>query len=90
MSQAKKGKPSYIRTPEMRKNASDFQKGKSISDKTKDKMSLSHFGITHSLESKAKISRSKTGKHFFNNGSITVLRENCPDGFIVGKKPRTK
>ena len=34
-----------------------------------------------------KISKSKKGIHFYNNGKIEVRRFKCPDGFVPGRMP---
>ena len=50
-------------------------------------------GTKHSEEQNIKLSNSmkgkNKGKHYYNNGIITVLRYKCPEGFIEGKIKKT-
>ena len=34
---------------------------------------------------KAKLSKSNTGRHWYNNGKINVFAYKCPEGFVKGK-----
>ena len=71
-------------------------KGKHHSAETRKKMSESNNGKNHPLfgkhlsdETKKKISASKKGrhlgKHWYNNGVVSVLARECPDGFVKGR-----
>ena len=43
------------------------------------------FGKHHSEEAKKKMSESKKGKHWYNNGVASVQTETCPEGFVPGR-----
>lgn len=49
-------------------------------------------GVKKSVSHRRKLSDSNKGKHFgllgrkwYNNGKVSVIRFNCPDGFVVGR-----
>lgn len=42
-------------------------------------------GYKHTVETKLKMSISRVGKHYYNNGVICVLSYDCPEGFVKGK-----
>ena len=70
-------------------------KGKQFSEEHKNKLSEAHKGNIpwnkgkkvkkFSEEHKKKLSLQKTGRHWFNNGKISIMRFECPDGFIPGR-----
>ena len=67
-------------------------KGKQKSEETKKKMSESQKGKHFSEEHKMKISESNKGKniwirgrHWYNNGKISIRAYERPDGFIPGR-----
>ena len=72
MSEAKKGKPSWI-------------KGKHRSEETRKKISDSKNGKHHSVETCKKMSESHKGKHWYNNGVTSIQTETCPEGFVKGR-----
>ena len=55
-----------------------------FSDRTKENISKSNLGKTHSDFTKEKLSNSKNGKHVYNNGKITIRAYECPIGFEPG------
>ena len=74
-------------------------KGRIVSEQTRQKMSKSHKGKPHpnkgrimSAEERLKRSMAQKGKntwakgrHFYNNGKVTVATYECPEGFVPGK-----
>lgn len=71
--------------------------GRYHSEESKQKMRLKALGHKLSEESKQKIRESKKGqiawnkgKHYFNNGIIEILSNECPDGFVKGKLKKNK
>ena len=73
-------------------------KGKHHSAETRKKMSESRkgknhpfFGKHHSEKTRRKMSKAlignkrQLGKHWYNNGVISVLARECPDGFVKGR-----
>ena len=42
------------------------------------------YGKKHSDAAKKKMSESKKGKHWYNDGKINKLCYECPDGFVPG------
>ena len=86
MSEANKGKnnPMFGKPP--------WIKGKHLSEETRKKMSESKkgknhpfFGKQHSEKTRRKMSKAHIGKHWYNNGVISVLARECPDGFVKGR-----
>lgn len=71
MSEARKGKPGP-------------NKGKQLSEETRNKLSEAHKGKHPSEETKNKISESNRGKHWYNNGKENMFCYECPDGFAPG------
>ena len=74
------------------------QKGKHLSEESKNKMSEAmkgeknpFYGKRHSEEAKLKISEAKKGntnvrgKRWFNNGKISKRAYECPEGFVPGR-----
>ena len=53
-----------------------------MTEETKNKISLNN-GM-HKPENRDKIRRFRTGKHFWNDGKITVFAAECPEGFSKG------
>ena len=73
-----------------------IMKGRSISDETKMKISETLQGRHHSVEEKEKVSNTlsnyyKThdahskGSKWYNNGKISVMTKECPEGFFPGR-----
>ena len=67
-------------------------KGKHHSEETRKKMSEARkgknhpfFGKHHSEKTRRKMSKAHIGKHWYNNGVISVLARECPDGFVKGR-----
>ena len=90
---------------EAMKEAAEALKGKQLSEETKKKLSEAHKGKhpsketrkklreakkNMSEETRKKLSLQKTGRHWFNNGKISITRFECPDGFVPGRIPRKK
>ncbi len=71
-----------------------WNKGLTLSDKYRQKLSESHKGLKQSEESKKKKSESLKGKNkgrkYYNNGIIEVMRFECPEGFVSGRCPKSK
>lgn len=74
--------------------------GRVVSEETRRKISESHIGRpklwlrgrVHSLEERKRRSMAQKGKntwakgrHFYNNGKVTVATYECPKGFVPGK-----
>ena len=79
MSEAKRGKPSP-------------RKGAKLSEETKQKLREANLGKKHSCETRMKMSLSAKGKntwakgrHWYNNGIVTVGAYECPEGFVPGR-----
>lgn len=67
-------------------------KGKRASEETRKKISEAckgkkngFYGKKHSKEMKQILSEKKKGRHWYNNGEISVMRFECPEGFIPGR-----
>ena len=60
-------------------------KGKHHSAESLKKMSEAHKGKRFSESHKKKISEALKGKHWYNNGVISVLAKECPEGFVKGR-----
>ena len=80
------------KSEETKKKLSESNKGKHHTEETKKKMSESQKGKHFSEEHKMKISESNKGKniwirgrHWYNNGKISIRAYERPDGFIPGR-----
>ena len=73
-----------------------YRKGKPKSGEAKKKMSEakkdrytgennSFYGKHHSEETKKKMRKAQTGKHWYNNGEKEVFSKECPEGFVPGR-----
>lgn len=45
-------------------------------------------GKHHSDETKEKMSKARSGKHWFNNGEREIYADGCPEGFVSGRLKR--
>ena len=70
---------------EARKKMSEVHKGKNRSAETRKKIAEAHKGKNHSAETRKNMSEARKGKHWYNNGVISVLSRECPDGFVKGR-----
>ena len=83
MSESAKGKKI---SEETRKKISKTLKGKYIGEKNWNYGNSSwNKGKHHSEETKNKLSLQMTGRHWYNNGKISIMAKECPDGFIPGR-----
>ena len=70
---------------ETKNKLSKTLKGHLVSAETRNKISEAKKGKLFSEEHKNKISEAKKGKYWFNNGKISIMAKECPDGFIPGR-----
>ena len=85
-------KRKYV-SSETRKKISIANKGKHLSEEAKRKLSEARRGLKRkpfTEEHKLKIATAIKGRHWFNNGIITVQAKSCPDGFVRGRIKRKK
>lgn len=62
-----------------------FSKGRlPFSEAAKQNISKASTGRSLSIETKEKLSKSKTGLHCYNNGKISIRAKECPEGFVPG------
>ena len=73
------------RSEETKNKISKAKKGKRYSEETRNKMSEANKGKRHSEESKNKMSEAKKCCHWYNNGKISKLCYECPEGFVPGR-----
>ena len=59
----------------------------SMTEETKSKISKTLTGSKMSEEAKEKISAHSKQRRWFNNGSHSVFRIDCPNGYIIGRIP---
>ena len=75
------GKPSGMKdkhhSAEARKKMSESKKGKNHP----------FFGKHHSEKARRKMSKAHIGKLWYNNGVVSVLTRECPEGFVKGRLP---
>lgn len=73
-------------TDEERKRRSDFFKENNPS-KSRDMKGKNNprFGIKVPEEQKKRQSEKMKGRHWYNNGEITISAFDCPDGFVKGR-----
>ena len=87
MSEAKKGKPSPNKgkhpSEETKKKMSEAKKGKHFSEETRRKISEAIKNMSE--ETKRKISESTKGRRWYNDGKISIMRFECPEGFVPGR-----
>ena len=63
---------------------------KPFSEESRKRLSEAHKGKHLSKETKKKLSLNSKGRKWFNNGVISIMRFECPEGFVEGRLPRTK
>lgn len=80
----------------IRKGKPAWNKGKKMSEDFREKCSKRQKGKTpckgrkSTEESKKKMSKSHKGRKHFNNGVISVMTYECPEGFVPGRIYRRK
>ena len=80
------------KSEETKNKMSEAQKGHFVSEETRDKISETlkgnipwNKGKQNSKETRKKISEANRGRRWFNNGEISIMRFECPDGFVPGR-----
>ena len=73
------------KSEETKKKMSETLKGKKFSEEHKKKISEASKGKKCSEEARKKISEATKGRRWFNNGKISIMRFECPPGFIPGR-----
>ena len=83
MSESAKGKKI---SEETRKKISKTLKGKYTGEKNWNYGNSSwNKGKHYSEETKNKLSLQMTGRHWHNNGKISIMAKECPEGFVQGR-----
>ena len=72
-------------TEEQKRKISESNKGKCHSEESIRKMSESKKGHKVSEETRKKISETNRGKHWYNNGKVSITANECPEGFVKGR-----
>ena len=93
LSELNKGKrhseESYKRAAEKLKGRPAWNKGKHHTEEAKRKISEAGRGRHFSENHKRKIGESNKGKrkgmHWYNNGEINIIANECPEGFVKGR-----
>lgn len=91
----------YKHSEEAKRKISNAHKGHHLSEETKQKISKTLKGrprqYKHSEETRKKMSLAIKGKntwardsHWYNNGIVSVMTYECPEGFIPGRLYRRK
>lgn len=85
ISEAKKGKRLNL-TDEQRKRLSDnFKINNPSKNRNLKGKNNPHYGIKVSEDQKKRQSEKMKGRHWYNNGEITISAFFCPEGFIRGR-----
>ena len=67
------------------KGKSSWSKDKHFSEDHKKKLSYSNKGKHRSNETRNRLSESHKGRRWFNNGEISIMCFECPEGFVPGR-----
>lgn len=70
---------------ELRETRSRSNHNRKISDMTKKKIATANKGKRCSEETKKKMSEIHKGRHWYNNGEISIMCFECPEGFVPGR-----
>ena len=85
MSDARKGKPSKLKgrhlSEETKRKLSEANKGQVAWNKGK-KMSEE---FCRKMSEVAKLSEERKGRHWYNDGTKSVMSKTCPEGFVPGR-----
>ena len=82
LSEAHKGKQF---SEEHKNKISETLKGKKRSKETRKKISEAKKGKKRSKETRKKISEANKGRRWYNDGKISIMRFECPPGFVPGR-----
>ena len=78
------------KTDSHRKHISEARKGMKFSDEHKRNLSDAHMGQTRSEESRMRQGAKVRGLRWFTDGTTSVRREECPEGFWTGRQTNNK
>ncbi len=81
------------------KGHTPWNKGMPVSETQKEKQRISMrgklsgskhplYGTHRSEDVKQRLSESIKGRHIYNNGIVTIMAYECPEGFVPGRIPR--
>lgn len=85
----RKGKIKFRpRTPEEKEYLSKVHKGKKLSEETKRKLSEGKKGDKNPMKSeelRKRVSEKLKGRHWYNNGIMSIMAFECPKGYKLGR-----
>ena len=64
--------------------------GKHLSEETKDKLRKKRLGTHLSYEARKKMSITRTGMGWYNNGEVETKARECPEGYVRGRLSRKR
>lgn len=85
ISESKTGKKLNLSAEQMYRRSKNFRENNPSKNRNLKGSNNPHFGIKVSEEQKKRQSEKMKGRHWYNNGFITISAFVCPDGFIAGR-----
>lgn len=85
VSESKKGKKLNLSDTELKRRSDLFRINNPTKNRNVSGVNNPRFGIKVSDEQKQRQSEKMKGRHWYNNGEITISAFECPEGFINGR-----
>lgn len=85
ISNSKRGKKLNLSDKELKRRSDYFKSNNPNKNKDLSGSNNPHFGIKVPEEQKKRQSEKMKGRHWYNNGFITISAFACPEGFVKGR-----
>lgn len=85
ISESKTGKTLNLSEEELKRRSNFWKENNPSKNRDLSGKNNPHFGVKVPEEQKKRQSEKMKGRHWYNNGEITISAFECPDGFVKGR-----